>query len=291
MTFSTLTAGTINGLLLGGLYAIAALGLSMVFGVMRLVNIAHGELLILVAYLNFVIASALGLDPFITTLLVIPILFVLGYALQRWLFNPLMGSGMEPALLSAFGLSIIAQNAFISVWGVNTRAITTSYTEVGLQILGIRVPLLYVVAFGLSILLIVGMHLFISRTYMGKAIRAATHDIKTAQVLGINVNSVFAFTFAIAASTTALGGMLIGMIFSFVPASGFLWLLKGFVVVVLGGMGNILGTLAGGLVLGTAEGFGAAIVGTGYRDMIGYLIFLIVLTVRPRGLFGKAGSE
>jgi len=291
MTFSTLFAGAVNGLVLGGLYAITALGLSMVFGVMRLVNIAHGELLILAAYLNFVIASALGFDPFIATLLVIPILFGLGYVLQRWLFNPLMGSGMEPPLLTAFGLAIIAQNAFISVWGVNTRAITTSYTETSVQILGVRVPLLYVVAFSLSILLIGGMHLFISRTYMGKAIRAATHDIHTAQVMGINVNSVYAFTFAIAASTAALGGVLIGMIFSFVPASGFVWLLKGFVVVVLGGMGNILGTLAGGLILGTAEGFGAAIVGTGYRDMIGYVIFLIVLTVRPRGLFGKAGSE
>jgi branched-chain amino acid transport system permease protein len=126
---------------------------------------------------------------------------------------------------------------------------------------------------------------------MGKAIRAATHDIETAEALGINVGSVYAFTFALAAGTAALGGMLIGMIFSFVPSSGFVWLLKGFVVVVLGGMGNILGTLAGGLILGLAEGVGAAIVGTGYRDMIGYVIFLVVLTVRPRGLFGKVGSE
>lgn len=291
MTLSTLTAGAVNGFLLGGLYAIAALGLTMVFGVMRLVNVTHGELLILAAYLNFILSTALGLDPFLTTLLVAPILFVIGYGLQRWVLNPVMGSGMEPALLMAFGLSIIAQNGMIAAWGGNTRAITTGYSEQGLQLFGINVPLLYVIAFGLSILLILGMHLFVSQTYLGKAIRAATQDPRTAAVMGINVNAVYAITYAIGASTAAFGGVLIGMTFSFVPASGFPWLLKSFVVVVLGGMGSIVGSLVGGLLLGTAEGAGAAIVGTGFRDMIGFAIFLIVLIIRPRGLFGRIGTE
>lgn len=291
MTLFTLTGGALNGFLLGGLYAITALGLSMVFGVMRLVNVVHGEFLVLAAYANFFISTALGLDPLITTLIIAPIMFLLGYLVQLCVLNPVMNKGMEPPLLTAFGLSIIAQSLFIIFWSVNTRTITTSYTEWGVTLAGVNVPFVYVLAFCLSIFLIGGMHAFVTRSYLGKAIRAATQDPHTAQVIGINVHSVYLLTYAIGASTTALGGTLIGMTFSFVPSSGLTWLLKGFVVVVLGGMGSIVGTLAGGLILGTAEGIGAAMAGTGYRDMIGYVIFLVFLFIRPTGLFGRAGSE
>ena len=290
MTFFTLSAGAYNGLLLGGLYAITALGLSMVFGVMRLVNVVHGELLVLGAYFSFFISRGLGLDPLLTTVIVAPILFLIGYSIQLIVLNPVMGKGMEPPLLTAFGLSIIAQSLFIIFWSADTRTINTSYSERGIEMAGMNVPLMYLIAFGLSIVLITGVHIFMTHTYPGKAIRAATQDPETAQVMGINVKSIYALTYAIGASTAALGGTLIGMTFSFLPASGMAWLLKGVVVVVLGGMGSILGTLAGGLILGTAEGIGAAIVGTGYRDMIGLLIFLVILVFRPRGLFGRTGS-
>lgn len=288
---SLLISGGINGLLLGGLYAIVALELSMVFGVMRLVNVTHGEWLILAAYLTFAITGALGIDPFVAALLIVPILFVAGYFVQRWVLNPVMNKGMEPALLMAFGLSIIAENGMILVWGGDTRSLRTAYSTSGFQFLGVNVPLLYGIAFVLSLLLIGGMYLLVNRTYLGKAIRAATQDPQTAGVLGVNVNRVYAITYGIGACTAALGGLLIGLSFSFIPSSGFPWLLKSFVVVVLGGMGSIGGTLAGGLLLGLAEGVGAAIVGTGFRDMIGYLIFLLVLLLRPRGLFGRVGSE
>ncbi|MBW1801847.1 MAG: branched-chain amino acid ABC transporter permease [Deltaproteobacteria bacterium] len=192
--------------------------------------------------------------------------------------------------MTAFGLSIIAQSLFIIFWSVDTRTINTSYSEKGLEMAGMNAPLMYLVAFGLSIILITGVHIFMTRTYKGKAIRAATQDPETAQVMGINVKSIYALTYAIGASTAALGGTLIGMTFSFLPASGLAWLLKGVVVVVLGGMGSILGTLAGGLILGAAEGIGAAVVGTGYRDLIGLIIFLVILIFRPRGLFGRTGS-
>ncbi len=288
MTFFTLSAGALNGLFLGGLYAITALGLSMVFGVMRLINVVHGELLVLAAYINFYISRALGLDPILSTLIVAPILFILGYSIQLFILNPVMQKGMEPPLLTAFGLSIIAQSLFIIFWSVNSRTIRTGYSERGVELVGLTVPFMYIVAFGFSIVLIIGIQAFITHTYPGKAIRAATQDPVTAQVMGINVKSIYALTYAIGASSAALGGTLIGMTFSFVPSSGLPWLLKGFVVVVLGGMGSIIGTLAGGLILGIAEGIGAAILGTGYRDMIGLIIFLIFLVVRPRGLFGRS---
>lgn len=291
MTTSTLVAGVLNGILLGGLYALTALGLSMVFGVMRLVNVAHGELLILAAYLTLSVSSTLGIDPLLSMVPVAFLLFAIGYPIQRWVLNPLMPRGMEPPLLTAFGLSIIAQNLFLIVWKANTRTIRTAYSEETIAFVGVNVPLMYAIAFGLAILLMAGVHAFVSRTYLGKAIRAATEDPETARAMGINVEAIYAMTYSMGAGTAAVGGTLIGMIFSFVPAGGLPWLLKGFVVVVLGGMGNILGTLAGGLILGAAEGIGAAVVGTGYREMVGYLIFLAALILRPRGLFGRAGSQ
>jgi len=291
MSFYTISAGALNGLLLGGLYACMALGLSMVFGVMRFINVAHGELLVLAAFLSFVLSTSFGLHPVVAMLVLIPILFVLGYVMQRTLINPLMGAGLEPSLLTAFGLSIIAQNLMVEIWGGNTKSLGTAYAEMNANIFGIDVPLLYILSFFARVIVTVGVHLFITRTYTGRAIRAATQDAATAMVMGINVNNIYAITAAIGAATAALGGTLIGMTFSFTPTTGFPWLLKGFVVVVLGGMGNIIGTLAGGLILGLSEGVGAAFVGTGYRDMIGFIIFLLVLMFRPTGLFGLKGSE
>ncbi len=291
MSFYTISAGALNGLLLGGLYACMALGLSMVFGVMRFINVAHGELLILAAFLSFVFSTTFGLHPLVAMLALSPVLFVLGYVMQRTLINPLMGAGLEPSLLTAFGLSIIAQNLMVEIWGGNTKSLNTAYAEMNAKIFGIDVPLLYIMSFFAGIVVTVGIHLFITRTYTGRAIRAATQDAATAMTMGINVNNIYAITAAIGAATAALGGTLIGMTFSFTPTTGFPWLLKGFVVVILGGMGNIIGTLAGGLILGLSEGIGAAFVGTGYRDMIGYIIFLLVLMFRPTGLFGHKGSE
>jgi len=196
VTISTLFAGVVNGILLGGLYALTALGLSMVFGVMRLVNVAHGELLILAAYLTLSVSSTLGIDPLLSMVPVAVLLFAIGYPIQRWVLNPLMPRGMEPPLLTAFGLSIIAQNLLLIVWKANTRAITTAYSEETITFVGVNVPLMYAIAFGLAILLMAGMHAFVSRTYLGKAIRAATQDPETARAMGINVEAVYAMTYS-----------------------------------------------------------------------------------------------
>ena len=288
MSFFTLSAGALNGLLLGGLYAVCALGFSLIFGVMGLMNVVHGELLVLGAYLCFFISRALGVDPFIATIAVAAILFAVGWLLQWFVFNPVMQRGIEPALLSAFGLSIIAQSLFLFYWTTNTRSINARYSQTGVQVFNIHLPVMYLISFGLALVLAAGAHLFMTRTYFGKATRAATQDPETAQVMGINVKRVYAFTYALAAAIAALGGTLIGMTFSFVPSSGLTWMLKGFVIVVLGGMGNIAGTLAGALLLGAVEGVGGAILGTGYHDLIGLVIILLVLVARPTGLLGRA---
>ncbi len=288
MSFFTFSAGAVNGLLLGGLYAITALGFSMIFGVMGLMNVVHGEILVLGAYLCFFISRALGIDPFLATLIVAAVLFIVGYLLQLSIFNSVIERGVEPALLTAFGLSIIAQSLFLFYWTTNTRSINTGYSQTGVQIFAIHLPVMYLISFGLSLVLIAGIHTFMTRTYLGKAIRAATQDPETAQVMGVNVRHVYAFTYGLAAATAAVGGTLVGMTFSFVPSSGLSWLLKGFVIVVLGGMGSIVGTLAAALLLGLVEGMGGALMGTGYRDLIGLVIVLLVLVARPTGIFGRA---
>jgi branched-chain amino acid transport system permease protein len=288
MSGSTIISGLVTGTLLGGLFAITALGLTMVFGVMRLVNVVHGELLILAAYVNYTIVKWLGFDPLLTMFLVIPIMFAVGWLIQSSVMNPIMSKGEEAPLLSAFGLQIILQNLFLLIWKADTRTLTTDYTSRGINILGIQIPIIYLIQFALALALISAIHLFMSRSYLGKAMRAAALDPRTAEVLGINRRAVYSFTYGLGAAITALGGTLIGMTFSFVPTSGLTWLLKGFVVVVLGGIGSIGGTLGAGFILGAAEGLGGAFVGTGYRDMIGLIIFLIVLIIRPNGLFGRS---
>ena len=289
MTALAVSEGALNGLLLGGLYAVTALGLSMVFNVARLVNLAHGELLILGAYISFILSNTFGIDPLVSVIISAVILFLIGYLLQTWLLNPLMDRGPEPLLLTALGLSIIAQGLYMISWGGNTRVIASGYSQASIELAGINVPLMYVISFGVSIALIGGIHVFMTNTFLGKAIRAVTQDHETALTRGINVKSVYVLTCAIGAATAALGGALIGMTFSFSPSGGLPWLLKGFVIVVLGGGGSYSRILAGGLILGTAEGLGAAIMGVGYRDLIGLIIFLMALVFKPSGLFGRSG--
>ena len=288
MSSSTLIAGLVTGLLLGGLFAICALGLSLVFGIMRLVNVVHGELLVLAAYLNFTLGRWAGVDPLLSLLILVPIMFGFGFLIQKTILNPLMNKGDEAPLLTAFGLSIIAQNLFLLIWKADTRSLNTEYTGIGLSVAGIQIPFMYLLEFGIAIVLILLVHLFMRKTFMGKAMRAAALDADTARVMGINPKFVYAFTYGLGSAVAALGGTLVAMTFSFVPTTGLVWLLKGFVVVVLGGLGSVFGTLGAGFLLGAAEGLGGAIFGTGYRELVGYIIFLIVLIMRPSGLFGRS---
>lgn len=287
MITSNLMAGAMNGLLLGGLYAITALGLSMVFGVMRQINVAHGELLVLSAYLNFSISKWMGIDPLLAVLIIAPIMFVVGYLIQRFLINPVTSKGEEASLLTAFGISILLTNAFIIMWKADTHSLTNSYSSKGINVLGVQVPVIYLIAFALALVIVGAFGWWLKSSLTGKAIRAAALDPTTAKTLGMNPFKLYAIIYGIAAAVSAIGGTLIGTTFSFVPSSGSTWLLKGFVVVVLGGLGSINGTLLAGLILGVVEGVGGSFVGTGYKDMIGDLIFLLVLFIRPSGLLGR----
>jgi branched-chain amino acid transport system permease protein len=276
-----------SGLLLGGLFAITALGLSLVFGVMRLINLVHGELIVLGAYLAYVLLDSAGIDPLIGLLLVAPAMFVIAYPIQRALINPLMSKGIEPPLLTTFGLSIIAQNLFILIFSGDSRALDTGYSSEALSVGSVTVPAMYGVAFLFAIALAGGTHLVIQRTAAGRAVRASSENPVAAEVLGIDVRRTYGLVYAFAALCAGVGGVLVGLSFSFGPTSGTTYLLTGFAVVVLGGLGSIKGTFFGGLLLGVIESLGGAFFGDGYRDFIGLVAFLIILSIRPQGLFGR----
>ena len=284
----TLVTALISGLLLGGLFAVTALGLSLILGVMRLINLVHGELVILGAYLGYELLQSWHLDPLLGMLLVAPALALVGYPVLRGLLLPLMDKGPEAPLLTTFGLSVIAQNAFIRVFSADTKALSRPYSSAPLHLGSFDVPEIYAIAFGVALLVVGGVHALVRWTGAGRELRAAAEDPAAAAVLGVNVGRVYARTYALGAACAGIGGVLVGLAFSFTPTTGTTYLLTGFAVVVLGGLGSVLGTLVGGLGLGMIESLGGALFGDGYRDFIGLVVFLAFLALRPQGLFGRA---
>lgn len=280
-------ASAVNGLALGGLYAATALGLSMVFGVMHLVNVVHGELIILASYLSWTLFTRAGIDPFVGLLVVVPVLFAVGWAIQRFMLNALMHQGMEAPMLATFGLSIIVQSLFLFVWTPDSRSIKSWYSDDVVTVVSVSVPNMFVLGLLAAALLAGTLHLFVTRTRTGKAVRAASQSPETAAMMGIDIPKIYALTYGIGAALAAVGGALVATTFTFVPSSGLAYLLKGFAVVVLGGMGSIGGTLAAGMLLGLAESLGAAAFGTAYKDLVGLLLFLLVLAFRPAGILGR----
>ena len=277
-----------NGILLGGLYAVIGIGLSMIFGIMRQVNLAHGEIMILSSYLSLVFLDLLGIHPLLTLVFVFPCLFVIGYLIQSYLFNRVLGKGMEPYLMISFGLSIILQNALLKIFTPDARSLKTSLAIQTLDVYGLfHVPLIYVVNFGAGLLMIALLYLFMKRTYIGWAIRAAGDDLSTCQLMGVNIRRIYAVAMGIAAITAGMAGVLVGMTFTFYPHSGTQYLIIAFGVVIIGGMGSLVGTFLGGLILGVSQLLGGRLLGPGFQLLGGYLILLIVLTIRPQGLFGR----
>ena len=286
-SLTDLATPLVLGILLGGLYALIALGLSLVFGVMQLINVAHGDLVLLGSYLAYTLMTALGLDPIIGLVIIIPVLFGVGFAIQRFLMNRAFRISMGAPLIIAFGLSIIFQNLFQIIWTPLSRGLTTSYALASFGIGGIHLPLTYLLDFIAAIIVMFALREFLKRTYLGKAITAASQDRQAAQLMGINPTRVYAFAFGIAMISAAIAGVFLGLTFPFTPTSGPSFLIIAFGVIVLGGMGSIFGTFLGGMILGLAQTFGGYFFGATAQMLVAYLIVLVVLTVRPQGIFGR----
>jgi branched-chain amino acid transport system permease protein len=278
----------VQGVLLGGLYAMFAAGLSLIFGVMRLVNLAHGDLIVLAAYLALVVTQAAGIDPLLSLLLVIPVMAGIGYALQRLLLNRTLGQDPLPPLLVTFGLSVILQNGLLGLFTADSRRLQLGPIEgASLRLAdGLSVGTLPLLQFAASVLVIALLQLLLYRTALGRSFRAAADDARIAQLMGLDVRHVFGLAMALSLAVVAIAGVLLAIRTSFDPAIGPTRLIFGFEAVIIGGLGNLWGTLAGGVLLGVAQTVGARI-DPGWQLLAGHLAFLAVLAVRPQGLFPR----
>ena len=273
----------INGILLGGIYAVLGVGMTMIFGIVKLTNLAHGEFVILGAYGSTLLAQALGVDPLLTLIVTVPCMFLVGMGLQTGLINRVMLKGSEPALLVTFGLSIILQDAMLLLFTADARHAGAAYSSIILKIGGISISLLDIILLVLSLLTILVLTLFLNKTYMGRSIRATSDDTQAASLMGVSVRKTYAIAMGIALATAAVAGLCIGLKWTFYASSGGSYLLIAFGVVVIGGMGSIPGTLVAGLVFGLAQVIG----GANYGLLISYILLIIMLAVRPQGLFSK----
>jgi branched-chain amino acid transport system permease protein len=278
----------IQGALLGGLYALFAIGLSLSFGIMRLVNIAHGDLIVLSAYLALVTIHATGMSAIASLVLVVPAMFVLGYLLQRGILNFTLSGGLLPPLLVTFGISVIVENVLLEIFGAQTQRLQAGLIETqSLQLGGgIAVGVYPLLVFGLAVVTIGGLQLLFYRTTLGRAFRATSDDAETAELMGIDNRHLYAVAMAIAMIFTALAGVLMAIRTTFDPAAGPIRLIFAFEAVIIGGLGSLWGTLLGGMVLGIAQAIGAALSPT-WQILAGHIAFLAILVVRPSGLFPR----
>lgn len=280
----------IQGILLGGLYALFASGLSLVFGIMRLVNLAHGDLIVMGAYLILLLVTILGVSPFLAALVAMPVMFCLGWALQKFLLNRTLGDDILPPLLVTFGLSIALQNALLETFSADsqrlpTSALTTASVQVGPISLGVM-PLL---TFGSAVLVIVALNQLFYRTELGRAFRATSDDPTTASLMGIKPANIFATATGIAFVIVTIAALYLGLRANFDPSIGPARLVYAFQAVIIGGLGSLWGTLLGGIIIGVAQTLGAAI-NPEWQILAGHIAFLLVLLVRPRGLFPRAND-
>ena len=278
----------VQGVLLGGLYAMFAAGLSLIFGVMRLVNIAHGDLIVLAAYLALVTTTALGINPLLSLIIVVPVMAVVGYGLQKFLLNKTLGDDLLPPLLVTFGISVIIQNGLLELFSADSQKLQAGAIEVeSLRVANeLTVGVLPLLQFVLAIVVIGGLQFVFYRTALGRAFRATSDDPAMAQMMGLDNRHIFSLAMALSLAVVAVAGVLLAVRTNFDPSIGPGRLIFGFEAVIIGGLGSLWGTLIGGIVLGVAQGIGAKI-DPGWQLLAGHIAFLVILAIKPSGLFPK----
>ena len=277
----------INGVLLGGLYACTAIGFSIIWGVMNLINLAHGSMIVLGAYITFFTSTLTGIDPFLTIPLAGAVLFVVGYALQTFLLNLIVRASVFMTFIFTFGLDMLVINILLILFSADLRSLSVPYAHETLRIAGLGAPYGRLIAFILALTLTLALSLFLARTRTGRAIKAVSFDRDAAALSGIDISRIYALTFAIGCMMAGMAGSLIAVVYSFSPVTGESFTMKAFDVVVLGGLGSIPGAILGGAVLGVAENMASYLLDPGYRDAIGFGLLLLTLMFRSEGLLGK----
>jgi branched-chain amino acid transport system permease protein len=281
----------LQGVLIGGLYAMFAAGLSLIFGVMRLVNIAHGDLIVLAAYISLMVVQSLDVDPLTSLVFVVPAMAAIGYLLQRGLLNRTLGDDLLPPLLVTFGLSIIIKNGLLELFTADSRRLQAGPIEVETFQLapGVWIGALPLIQFAVAVAVIAGLQGLFYRTALGRAFRATSDDQPVAQLMGLDTRHVFAMAMALSLAVIAIAGVFLAVRTNFDPAIGPARLIFGFEAVIIGGLGSMWGTLAGAIILGVAQAVGAQ-VDPGWQLLAGHLVFLAILAVRPQGLFPKVSG-
>jgi branched-chain amino acid transport system permease protein len=278
----------VNAVILGGTYALLGIGLTLIFGIMKVVNFTHGELYAFGAYTVYLVAAALGLDFFLGLVIAVVAGIALGALIEVALLRPIRDADIDTVMLVMIGAWIVMQNTELLIWGGVAKAIVTPFPEAPLVIGPVSISWLRVFVLVVASLLILASYLLIHRTSLGKAMRATFQDAETAALMGVNISGIYTATFAIGSGLAAAAGALLGPVFLVTPTMGDLASLKAFAIVILGGLGNITGATIGGFILAFVEEIGAGYISSGYRDAMGFLIIIAVLLIKPTGLFARA---
>jgi len=283
---ATIAQAVVNGLLIGGIYALVSIGVSLIFGVVKIVNFAQGEFVMMGMYISFFLATNFGIDPLVSLAVSMPALFVVGVLLQHFLIRRVLALGDMPQIFLTFAVSLLLLNLALLLFSANYRTVQTSYSDLAIQIGGIYVALAKLIAFGVAMLLSALLWLFLHTTDLGKAMRAAAQNRDVATLMGINPNRVFAVAFGAALALAGAAGSLLMPFYSAYPFVGQTFVLMAFVAVVLGTLGNVLGALVASLMMGVAESLGIQFVGADSGLIVVFAMLLLTLAFRPQGLGG-----
>ena len=278
----------VTGILLGGLYSMIGIGMSLVFGIMKLTNLAHGDLMILGTYITLVMTVKAGIPLIGATVISVLVMCVLGFVIQNFLVNKVMDKGEAPALLVTFGVSIFLANLMLKIFGADNQSIPNTLASknvITTDVLSISAS--YLTSFIIAVVIIIALSVVMQKTNFGRSIRATSDDAMAAELMGVNTKLAYAAAMVICMGITAIAGTLVGSTFVFFPSSGTQYLIIAFGVVVIGGMGSLIGTLAGGIVLGLAQLLGGHFFGSGVQMLIAYIVLLVILALRPNGLFAS----
>ncbi len=286
----TFIQSLVNGSLTGTLYAMIGVGLTVIFGVMRIINLAHGEMVMLGMFSAYWSYTLWKIDPFVSGMIWVPLFFLAGMLAYRYLLKAVMPGGELNTLLYTAGLSLLIANVALFVWTGDYRTLNLPYAVTPLRPFGIAVPVPLAIAFCLAALITTALYLFLARTDTGRAVRATSQNPEAAALMGINVERIAMITFGLGTALAATAGVLLVPSLYLYPTVGEILVVKCFVIVVLGGLGSIPGAIAGGILLGVVESLGAVYVSVAYKDTIGFIMFLLVLLLRPQGLFGTVRS-
>lgn len=282
---------TINGLLLGGIYSLISIGLTLIFGVTRIINFAHGEFLMLAMYVAFWLFQLAGVDPYLSLLAVTPILFLAGLISERLVIHPILEAPSSMQIFATVGLSVAMQNAALFLWTADYRTIKTAYSTKTIMVSDILISFPRLIAFGATVLISWGIFLYLKKTYTGKAIRAVAQNRTASTLMGINIRKIYLFTFGLGTALVGIAGALLMPIYYVFPTVGGLFVLTAFVVVVLGGLGNLTGAFVGGLIIGLVESYSGFFLATQLKEAVYFIIFILVLVLKPSGLYGIVGAE